>query len=256
MQGPLASYFPDIVYDASTNKFSATTDAQLAPMYQAVFAAAPNDAAGATAWLTQWKPIIDVVLGDFARGSGLDVTYAYQFASMVRAFEASSLPLDIEHAAAALGVPQDLIIEGGSTLTGPDDPSIYYLHGGDQTVTAGLGMNNFVMGGTFGHDVILDDEPAPSAQDPSILRFTNVKSTDVTATRQGLDLIIDVNGTNEQVKVIGEFTGVRPGFNGTGDLNDTMGVSEVVFSNGVVWEMPDIAWAVSRSPARGPRCVA
>ena len=29
-------------------------------MYEAVFRAAPQDAAGATAWLTQWKPIIDV----------------------------------------------------------------------------------------------------------------------------------------------------------------------------------------------------
>jgi hypothetical protein len=29
MQGPLASYFPGLVYDAATTKFSATTEAQL-----------------------------------------------------------------------------------------------------------------------------------------------------------------------------------------------------------------------------------
>jgi Ca2+-binding RTX toxin-like protein len=244
--GPLSHYFPGIGYDAVADKFTATTDGQLTPMYEAIFAAAPGDAAGATAWLVRWKPIIDVVLGDFARGSGLDVTYGYQFTSMVNAYEALGLPIDIKAAAEALGIPSGLIVDGGATLTGPDQSSIYYLHGGDQIVTAGLGMNNFVMGGTFGHDVIIDDEPAPSAQDPSILRFSNVKSTDVTATRDGLDLILDVNGTNEEVRVVGEFTGVRPGFNGSGNLNDTMGVAQVAFSDGVVWDMPDISWAVSR----------
>jgi hypothetical protein len=158
-------------------------------MYQAIFAAAPSDAAGATAWLAQWTPVIDAVLGNFVRGSGnglgdvtgQKVTYGYQFASMVRAYEASNLPLDIVAAATALGVPAGEVIAGGSTLTGPDQSSIFYLAGGDQTAIGGTGLNNFVMGGTFGHDTILDDEA--SGNDPSILRFTNVKSTDITATR-------------------------------------------------------------------------
>jgi len=41
-------------------------------MYEAIFAA-PHDATGATAWLDEWKPILGVVLGDFARGEGLEV---------------------------------------------------------------------------------------------------------------------------------------------------------------------------------------
>ncbi len=76
--------------------FTATTQQQLSPMYQAIFAAAPSDAAGATAWLAQWLPIINIVLGDFARSSGVEVTYGYQFASMVNAFEQSGLPLSID----------------------------------------------------------------------------------------------------------------------------------------------------------------
>jgi hypothetical protein len=92
MQGPLNQYFPTIVYDATTDHFHATTDDQLAPMYEAIFNAAPADAAGAAAWLTAWKPVIDVVLGDFDRGQGQPVSYAYQFASMVHAYEASHLP--------------------------------------------------------------------------------------------------------------------------------------------------------------------
>jgi len=178
MQGPLAAYFPGIAYDTASDTFTATTAGELTPMYQAIFQAAPSDAAGATAWLAQWTPIIDVVLGNFVRGSGngvaqatgQKVTYGYQFASMVRAFEASNLPLDIAAAATALGVPAGAVIAGSGTLTGPDQSSIFYLAGGDQTAIGGIGLNNFVMGGTFGHDTILDDEPAPSQGEPSILR--------------------------------------------------------------------------------------
>jgi hypothetical protein len=252
IQGPLKQYFPGIAFDVASDSFSATTPGELTPMYLAIFNAAPSDAAGAAAWLAQWKPIVDVVVGDFARGQGLLVTYGYEFASMVRAFEASNLPLDIVTAASALGVPADEIITGsGSALTGPNQSSIFYLHGGDQTAIGGLGLNNFVMGGTFGHDTIIDDEPAPSDNAPSILRFTSVKSTDVTATRSGLDLIIKVNGTDEQVTVKGEFTGVKLSPFG-GNLNDNVGVAQISFADGVLWDMPAIAWAVSRPDPTDP----
>src|SRR5437588_11538067 len=67
MQGPLKPYFAGIQYDPVKDKFTATTDQALTPMYEAIFRAAPADAAGATNWLTGWKSIIDVVLGDYVR---------------------------------------------------------------------------------------------------------------------------------------------------------------------------------------------
>src|SRR6266702_3244263 len=245
MQGPLAPYFPTIVYDASTNKFAATTEQQLTPMYEAIFAAAPGDAAGAESWLAQWKPIIDVVLGDFPRGDGREVTYAYMFESMVRAYENSSLPLDIAQAASALGVPSGLVVFGGTTLTGTDGPDIFYIAGGDQTAAGGLGLDNYVFGHTFGHVTIDDDEPGPGQQDPDILRFTDLNPADVTATRSGLDLVITVDGTDKQVTVVGEFTGWKPGLGGTSNLNDDHGVGQISFADGTVWDLPDIAFAVS-----------
>src|SRR5262249_57566598 len=131
------------------NDFHPTTDGQLSPMYAAIFAAAPPDAAGAAAWLAQWRPIVDVVLSNLDRDQDLAVSYAYVFASMVHAYETVGLPLDIVGAATALGVPSDMVIAGGSTLTGNGSPDIYYLHGGDQTVNASAGDDNFVMGGQF-----------------------------------------------------------------------------------------------------------
>ena len=139
MQGPLAGYFQGLAYDAASDTFSPTTDEQLAPMYEAIFQAAPTDPTGAATWLAQWKPIVDVVLSNLDRGQDLAVSYAYVFASMVHAYETVGYPLDIVATATALGVPSDMVIAGGSTLTGNGSPDIYYLNAGNQTVNASAG---------------------------------------------------------------------------------------------------------------------
>jgi hypothetical protein len=252
MQGPLASYFQGVSYDAATDSFSPTTDQQLAPMYEAIFQAAPGDAAGAATWLAQWKPIVDVVLSNLDRGQDLAVSYAYVFASMVHAYETVGLPLDIVGAATALGVPSDMVITGGGTLAGNGSPDIFYLSGGDQTVNASAGDDNFVMGGQFGHDVInavqggtsIANALAPATGQTDILRFTNLTSGEVTASRSGEDLILKVNGADEQVTVTGQFIGNKPGLFG-GDLNPVLGAGEIAFADGVVWDTTDIAWAVA-----------
>ena len=242
MQGPLASYFQGLSYDTATDKFHATTDLQLTPMFEAIFAHAPADAAGASAWIASWRQLLDIVLGDLDRGQ-LTVSYAYMFQSMVRAYEAVNLPISITDAASALGVPANEIVEGGSVINGTSSTAtIYYLHGGDQTVTTNsLAPDNFIMGGTFGHVVINADR---GSGEDDLLRFTNVRSTDVTADRDGKDLILTVNGTNEQIRVVDEFTGIKPGLFG-GNLNPKTGVQQIVFSDGVVWDKSDIATAAS-----------
>jgi Ca2+-binding RTX toxin-like protein len=245
MQGPLAPYFQGVVYDAATNHFEPTNPGQqLTPMYEAIFHGAPQDAAGAASWLATWKPILDVVLGEFDRGQGLQITYGYLFANMVPAFEAVGLPLDITTAAAALGVPANEIVEGGNTLLSAGQTDIFYMSNGDQTAIGGTGVENYVLGGHFGHDVIDDDEPFGGPQNPSVLRLTTIKSTDVTAIRSGNDLILDDKATGQQVTVVNEFIGVRPSllFSNT---NDVWGVTQIAFADGVVWEEPDMAEAVA-----------
>ncbi len=252
MQGPLASYFPGLVYDTPSDTFVATTVLQLTPMYEAIFRAAPSDAAGATTWLQEWKPILDVVLGDFARGQGLQMSYAYMFGNMVRAYEATNLPLDIQDAAGALGVPENEIIAGasGSTLQDTKGADIFYLSGGNQTAIGGGSADNYVMGGNFGQDVIDHDQGHVDDSD-ALLRFTTIDSTDISATRNGIDLILNVIGTDQQVTVLGEFTGIKPGLFG-GNLNEAMGISQIAFADGVTWDKTDIAFAVSRPQPDDP----
>src|SRR3984957_18697415 len=198
MQGPLAGYFRGLAYDAASDTFSPTTDQQLAPMYEAIFQAAPSDPVAAASWLAQWKPIVDVVLSNLDRGQDLAVSYAYVFASMVHAYETVGYPLDIVATASALGVPSDMVIAGGSTLSGNGSPDIYYLNAGNQTVNASAGDDNLVMGQNFGDDVInaVQGGPAipnarpPATGQPDILLSPSPPSSGVTASRSGEDLII------------------------------------------------------------------
>jgi hypothetical protein len=58
---------------------------------------------------------------------------------MVHAYETVGYPLDIAATATALGVPSDMVIAGGSTLTRNGSPDIFYLNAGNQTVNASAG---------------------------------------------------------------------------------------------------------------------
>src|SRR5579864_3585719 len=244
MQGPLAPYFAGLQYNASTDSFTVTTDQQLTPMYEAIFKAAPSDATGATQWLQNWTPIIDTVLADLARGQGLQVTYAYEFDSMVRAYETVGLPLDIKAAAAALGVPSNLVQDGAATLAGDGDADLFYMSSGDQTAVNTRGQANFIFGGNFGHDVVDNDQAPGGLQSPTMAWFATVKSTDVSASRDGNDLILTVDSTGQSVRFVGEFVGYRPAFLTGQNLNPSEGVKQIVFADGVVWDSLAIANAV------------
>ncbi len=253
MQGPLKSYFAGIVYDPTTDKFRATSDQQLAPMYEQIFSHAPGDPAAAQAWVASWKDVLDIVMGDLDRG-GLMVSYGYTFASMVHAYETVGLPISITQAAEALGVPAGKIIAGGADLEGTSNPDIFYMAGGDQVARGGDGPDDYVVGQTFGHDVIDDSDGGGqgSGENADILRLTGLRSTDVTAERNGLDLIIHVNGDpSRDITVLGEFTGIKLGLTGT-NMNPDRGVAEITFADGVVWDKPAIANAVSHvAPVNG-----
>jgi hypothetical protein len=140
-QGPLGdSYFQGIEYDVDADGFKPTTDRQLIPTFEAIFAAAPADPGQAATYLAGWNGILDVVVGDYDRGDDhLLNSYSFLFANIVAAYESTGLPLGIEQAADLLGVPADIVITGADTLTGTDDNDIFYMDGTDQTARGGEG---------------------------------------------------------------------------------------------------------------------
>lgn len=249
VQGPLASFFPGLSYDPQVDGFEPTTARQLIPSFEAIFSDAQSSGIGVLARLSAWKPILDVVVSDYHQPGDLLNTNGFLFSNIVAAYESKHLSQSIVDVAGALGLPTDLIRTGVGAIAGGNDADLFYLSSGDQTVSGGLGPDTYVVGHGFGHDVIDDIETANQPHSEDVVRFADIASTDVTAHREGLDLVIDVNGASDELRILNHFDGRLPGLGGVGDLSDDTGVDFIVFSDGVTWTPVDVARAVSRPNA-------
>lgn len=161
VQGPLSEYFDGIQYNAETDKFEATTDAQLVPMLEAIFGDAPGSSGAAADYLAEWQPVLDLFLQDFDRGEDyLLLSYGWLFQNIVAAYENTGLAASLTQAAVALGVPEEQIQIGTGTVNGTSDNDIFYGGAGNQTMEGGHGPDTYVMGESFGTDTIYDVEAA------------------------------------------------------------------------------------------------
>ncbi len=76
VQGGLADFFPGVEYDAETDRYRATTDRELAPMFEAIFAGAPtaNTDDAVLDYLTDWNEVLQQVYPDYVvEGEGGDL---------------------------------------------------------------------------------------------------------------------------------------------------------------------------------------
>jgi len=108
----------------------------------------------------------------------------------------------------------------------------------------GEGPDTYLFGESIGHDVIDDIEPPLVADHvPDVIRFAHLTPADIAAARDGVDLILTVVATGETIRVERQFEGRLPSLIG-GDLSDDTGVGEIIFADGTVWDLYDIAEAV------------
>lgn len=260
VQGPLkTTFFNEIVHDAATDDFrwtdngvAGTPNRQLIPTFEAIFTEAPADTPGALAYFADWKPVLDILIGDFDRGAGpLQNSYSFLFANIVAAYESTGITHDIKAVAESLGILEELIVTGSGVLDGNvnevgrgiDD--IFYITNGVTTAQGGQGIDNYIIGKNFGQVTIDDFEPALKGRSFDVIRFADTAESEITATREGIDLILTVDATGDSIRVIDQFQGRIPGFFGSPDISDDRGVKEVIFADGVVWGLIEIARAVS-----------
>ena len=246
VQGPLSDFFEGIAFDEAADRFHGTTDREFIPVFEAILNEAAGLTTGALDRLAAWRPILDIVLGDYDQGSGVENTNGLLFANIVAAFETVQPDLGVVDIASALGLPADLIRTGSGTLNGGSDADIFYLSAGDQIAVGGVGPDTYVVGRGFGHDVIDDFEDALETHSDDVVRFADIASTEITASREGLDLIISVDGSRDELRILNHFDGRLPALGGSGDLSPSTGVDQIVFADGVIWSPYDVARAVSR----------
>ena len=245
-QSGLKDYFRDVPYDPQTDHFHATTDRELAPLFEQIFAHAPGDHASTLNWLEDWRGLVDIMYAQFERHKPGPMSASFVFANVVAAFESTPVNASIYEVAGAMGVPADAIrydTADGATVSGSDGDDLFYLSTGDQILEGGAGHDAYIVGGDFGHDVIRDIEAPLSKQSTETVRFTDVLSSDITATRDGQDVILSVTGTDNSLRIVRQFEGPLPGLFG-GDFSFDTGVTEIVFADGEVWNQTDLALAV------------
>lgn len=249
VQGPLSPYFVDIEYSAEDDLFYATSNRQIAPMLEAIFSDAPGGAANDVAYLEQWKPLLDVFLQDFDRGEDyLIVSYSFLFQNVVAAYENVGVDASLIQAAGALDIPDDLIQVGTGLVEGTDDADLFYLGAGNQTLEGGAGPDAYIVGQNFGQDVIYDIEDVTEESLPDMLRFAQHQLSELEFSRDGDDLIIDVIGQTDSLRIINQFKEPRYApF--AAKFDPEYGIKEIVFAGGEVWDKIDIAKAVSFNTA-------
>ena len=247
-QGGLSGFFQELVYDAEEDIFRATGEREMIPTFEAIFAAAPGTSQGALDYLEDWKPILDVVYVDFERHGAGEMSASFLFANVVAAYESQGLAAGLLAAADILGVPTEQVIADtthGAVVNGDGEDNIFYVSGGDQVFKGGNGRDVYVIGKNFGSDVIEDIEAPFSNRGADSVRFADIKSTEVSARREGIDLILRVDATGDELRIVDQFEGRLPILGTGGDASNDTGVVEIIFADGVVWNMVEMALAVA-----------
>ncbi len=249
-QGGLAEFFPGLAYDAAKDEFYATQDRSLAPMFKAIFDAAPNTTpVEVTTYLQDWHKILSTLYPDYRMpgagnlfGMSVSMDQRFIFQMILPGFQAGGLGVDLKTAMYALGINQDLLREvaaGEDTVEGTSKTDYFLLGDGALRYEGGMGRDVYFVGQMSG-DLIIEDVDHGSADE---LRFSNLSSKEVVATRIGQDLILTGPGLGGSVRVkdhfLGELNNSGPGF------VEDKSMKAIIFADGVLWDQFRTAMEVS-----------
>ena len=78
-----------------------------------------------------------------------------------------------------------------------------------------------------------------------MLRFSHAKSTDIYATRDGLDLVLEVLGTDNVLRIKNQFEGEEIDPFLDYNISPNTEIVTIIFADGVIWDRLQIADAVS-----------
>ncbi|WP_321395894.1 tandem-95 repeat protein [Emcibacter sp.] len=244
VEGSLSGFFDDISYDRGEELFSSSAVNQLVPVMTDIFAGAPGTEIEARTYLQNWYPVLKIFLERFDRGSSsLLLTHSFLFSNLVAGYEASGSVLSLAEVVDIFDI-QSVIEADDATTDGTADEDIFYLSTTESTYAGGNGYDAYVVGGGFANAVIDDTD----SNDTDLLRFAVHTAADITARRDGIDLILTDTATGNEIRIEEQFLGREPGLFG-GDFNPDRGVTEIIFADGTVWDKVDIARAVSTPDA-------
>jgi len=244
VQGPLAAQFAGVSYSEGRDRLQAEGPAALADAFSSALAQLPTDATAAQqAWDALWGPLLRHVTEAMRRADGIDVRHDYIVQGLVTALETTPSALDLATLAAGIGIADLRIGDAGATTlsrAGASGSIVYVADGSDQVFNGGTGQDVYVFGADFGQNVINDAE---GRQSGDRIRLAMQNPDDVEITRDGIDLVISVIGTNDRITVTGHFETPLVSLSGM-PISPDRAIEEIQFADGTVFESGDIAAAV------------
>ena len=258
LQGGLKDFAQGIEYDVALDRYVPTTNRQLAPMFEAIFAAAPADNTDDAIldYLTDWHGVLSQVYPDYKPtgignlyGSTAAVDQAFIFQMAIEAFETVGVNYDIRGVAHALGIDETKIVTdaaAGTVVNGTAGDDFLYVASGNHTYQGGDGTDYYFVGKNAGDITIIDYGRGESNE----LVFTSAMSGDIVATREGQDLIIHVNGTGETILLKDQFLGELNERYSDG-VQASSGVDTILLADGVIWDRFRMAFMTAHPAATG-----
>lgn len=237
IQGPLASIFTTVDYDASRDTLLVDNTNDLASVFDAVLSSLPSSGASAlTAW-DDWAPLLGALVGDLSwrDASGpIAVDAGFALAALQAALAETSSPLTLAQLAPTLGFSNVLTgTSGNDTLARNGDGVFTFVSsGGTDAFTGGNGQDFYLIGAAAGSVTITDVEADPQGD---TLQFSSLNRGDVTAARDGNDLVLTSTVDDTVVRVVNQFADVARGGGGT-VTGANKGIESILFADGTLLE--------------------
>jgi Ca2+-binding RTX toxin-like protein len=237
--GPLAHYFTDVRYDAAEGTFfAANPDRQLGGVFEKLITDA-DAASDPVHWLADWKPFMDILIGNFDRGeSYLTNNNPFLLQNLVDGYESAGSTADFIAVATALGLPGDAVISGSGAVEGSNDIEFFYINGDETTVSGHTGADTYIVGDAIGH-VVIDDTTALNDGGGNQVRFANHNADEFDVSRSGNDLVLTLLATGETVTVKDQFMGEWPS-DMIANAWFVSGIDQIVFADGETWSDADL----------------
>lgn len=119
--------------------------------------------------------------------------------------------------------------DGNDTLDGGDGNDRLSGGAGDDVLMGGYGRDTYIFAKGFGNDIIINGENYNDYTNGDTVLFNaSITTTDVTLVRQWEDLLIQVNGSEDSLRISGYF------------MNDAQSgntVETLTFADGTVWDI-------------------
>ncbi len=137
--------------------------------------------------------------------------------------------------------------DGNDTINGYDGDDVLGGGSGDDTLSGGAGIDTYLFNQGDGTDTIIE-----SRNDMDTLRFgTGIAASDITLSRVGDDLILDINGSSDQVRIQSwGSSGVYQGWWGN-FYQDVSQIERVEFAGDMVWDSAYIQSLLENLPIIG-----